>query len=243
MSTAKGNGKPSARERNRRTAQQAQAQAQGQGQAPQTVQVARAQREAAQALDALRARQPAALPSLDPDREALAMLDASIPELEAKLADAREKLDEAAAAEAAKIKTPLALGFLLTSCRFATLHDPTAPGDIMPSFSFETIPCVQGKSAPDQDCRTCQYVHLIPLGFKAAPHEQRYLGAGLVFPIKDEEQARKVATALDMLEITHARHPEREIKALEAEIKTRMARRDEIARRIEEEHQAGRLGR
>lgn len=90
----------------------------------------------------------------------------------------------------------LSLSFELVGCQLATTH--TTEGRIIPQATFHA-PCVLGKTAPDQDCRHCQYHTLTRYGAGRAPDgSYRYPHYGAVIPLT-EAQAEQLAGFLDTL--------------------------------------------
>ena len=98
------------------------------------------------------------------------------------------------AQEQQRAKSPLALRFEVVSCEFATTVLP--PGRMIPIYTFHP-PCPFGKTQPDQDCRMCRHVKLLPMGASDAWWAHRYIGVGAVFPIPDEACADEVVAALE----------------------------------------------
>ena len=85
--------------------------------------------------------------------------------------------------------TPLALIYELIGCEWATTH--FMDGRIIPQYTFN-LPCVQEKSHPDQECRTCVHCRLMRV---QTAHVHRYHHHGMVIPLT-EEQGQGVLEAL-----------------------------------------------
>lgn len=98
----------------------------------------------------------------------------------------RDQATREAQHAAAAASSPLAVSFQLIGCAFATTDYGNVAGEI-PEYHFHP-PCPFGKARPDQDCRTCSYVQIIPVGSdqRRAAFRHRYHGHGLVIPITDD---------------------------------------------------------
>lgn len=142
--------------------------------------------------------------------------DPSTPELlrlQGLLEEAKQKRDTIEAEHKDRAKTPLALTLQAVSCTFASCTWPA--NRTMPVYNFGEVKCPFGKSAPDQDCRDCSHVQLIPYGSHLPPHERRYFRHGMVIPIENEERAEHLAHMLDAMDMRPLRRVDAEINQIE----------------------------
>lgn len=135
---------------------------------------------------------------------------------QAQLAELERQRDSIEAAERERADTPLALQLTLVSCSFAHISYPADRS--IPEYHFDTIPCPFGKTRPDQDCRECSHVQILPYGRHLPAHQRRYVRDGMVMPIKDEEQAEHLAHMVRALNIRPLRRVDLEIHALKQAI-------------------------
>lgn len=142
--------------------------------------------------------------------------------------------------EAAAKATPLALAFQLVGCQLARPLGVDGGERVIPTGYEFSVPCVRGYDAPNQECRTCGYCVIRPVG-EAAAFQNRYHGHGLIIPVT-EEQADAIVDGLDA-QGTHALkrpvwedHFERQRAAIQRQ------HEDEARARQLERQQAGPFG-
>lgn len=117
--------------------------------------------------------------------------------------------------ERTRARTALAISLQVVACRWAApiwREGVDAPVE----WVWGERKCPFGKSEPDQDCRDCAHVMLIPVGNQNVSHHlRRYHDHGLVFPVPDQETADKLsAFVTGELGITHLRHPAQELHGM-----------------------------
>lgn len=166
--------------------------------------------------------------------QVLAEYAGQLDKLRAELAQRRAAFDQMEQEELARQDTPLSYDPMITSCNFAVVTYPA--GESIPRFDFPTLKCIKGKSRPDQDCRTCVEVKLIPYGKDLPPHRRRYLRHGMVFPLRTNDEADSIINVLNALGIRPLRSIREELNAIEnsikvVEAKQEQARRDDLERR------------
>jgi hypothetical protein len=180
------------------------------------------------------------------DVKLLAQLYDDIARMEDLLKQQEALVEEQEKAEAERAKTPLALKLEIVGCQLAQMvhpGDPTKPEtqQTIPEFIFENEPCIQGKAQPDQDCRNCVYCKIIPYGNNLPVHHRRYRHHGMVIPIKNEEEATKIAKMLNVLGAKPLVHPPLVLHTLKKNLEVARRRRYEARERELARRQAERF--
>lgn len=173
-----------------------------------------------------------------PLTDAVAALDARIVALTAQVATLKQQAPAIEAAERARGKTCLALTVQIVKCRWMNAHFDR-DGDF-PRWSYTPggRRCHLGKAEPDQDCRHCPFVQLIPLG--STPnyphHGRRYHDHGMVVPLLDQPTVDRVTdTLFGELGLAPLRDVQAEVYGAEDTLATARAQRDEQQHRAEVE--------
>lgn len=152
-----------------------------------------------------------------PTQTASSPYDERIAEVAAQVAALQADGETLEAKEQGRSKTCLSYGMQLLKCRWMTPH--YHQGTDIPTWTYPPggRRCHVGKTEPDQDCRHCPFVQIIPFGTQShfPPHERRYQDHGMVVPIPDQETADKIADYLfGTLGLAHMRDPQQEAAAL-----------------------------
>lgn len=137
--------------------------------------------------------------------------------------------------EALARSSPLSLSFQLVGCQLARAIEAT--GQVVPVGYEFSVPCVRGYDAPSQECRTCGYCVIRPVG-EAAAFQNRYHGHGMVIPIT-EPQADAIVEALESEGAVALKRPTWEAHHAAMEAKIAQQHEDEARARAMERQQMG----
>lgn len=173
-----------------------------------------------------------------PDELFLSKVDNDLNEMEGQLAALRTQRDQIEADHVTRGKTQLSLRLERVGCQLTSERWPGGQqARDVPEHEFQGRLCPYGKTVPDQDCRSCRYVKILPVSPRSGARNERtpdefhrFPEFGPILPLT-EEQAETLAHFMKALGVLPLRRVDQEIKITERAITNARAMRDQARQR------------